>query len=684
MTATQSPLFTATRQAADYLLAGQNPDGSWSDFWLPVGTSDAWVTAYVGLSLCEAVEQLPPRLKQDAHLALKKAGNWLLAGNTYRWGYNSSVPPDADSSAHAVSFLSRSGYRIPKEALQFLQGHKLEHKGYRTYTFRHQQHRWNKATPEITAAVLRALYDAGELSREGLAERWQAYLPLQQGLACWESYWWLEPYYTTGLALEVWALAGRPAPAPKCSFDEESPSSMFDLAWKTIAAHHLKSEALPHLLTQLCQGQLPDGSWPAAPILRVPPHHRTATELHPEFHASDAKRLFVTASCLKALVLAASNYGEAVFTTHQPPSRPQLATVLGQTLEQSARLTGFSDESALAVRHLFADLTVHSLSTGTAWPSRQLSALSAGSPLELSVSVGGEVTPALRYTSEVGKVWLPPFARAQSALEDIKRVAQTLCYGEAWDRLSPAFGHLVAPAMNVPHDLKFWVWSGLDQKLQGPPGLKVYFNLLHHELGAARERLEAALKAVSFPLSPKFINTLNLLDQVGFLHEMGFGLGPKGKVACKLYYELWGWRPKLVQTLLTTLELPFGLEVLCPEITGILRESLAAKSRAGLAFRLDPESGQVSEVTVAAAFPPAMLPARDVHGRVMQWLNSQGWNATSYCCLAEQLLPTHEPKPVKLHTLFTRTVSKQAAWSTLYLRPPLESASSNHLGTVMI
>ncbi|MFZ2489731.1 MAG: hypothetical protein WAZ19_16615, partial [Anaerolineae bacterium] len=37
-----------------YLLATQEPDGHWWDFWLPVGASDAWVTAYTALALLDA------------------------------------------------------------------------------------------------------------------------------------------------------------------------------------------------------------------------------------------------------------------------------------------------------------------------------------------------------------------------------------------------------------------------------------------------------------------------------------------------------------------------------------------------------------------------------------------------------------------------------------------------------
>ncbi len=41
----------ALRAGVDYIARAQHQAGCWTDFWVPVGSSDAWVSAYVGLAL---------------------------------------------------------------------------------------------------------------------------------------------------------------------------------------------------------------------------------------------------------------------------------------------------------------------------------------------------------------------------------------------------------------------------------------------------------------------------------------------------------------------------------------------------------------------------------------------------------------------------------------------------------
>src|SRR5690606_12215660 len=116
------------------------------------------------------------------------------------------------------------------------------------------------------------------------------------------------------------------------------------------------------------------------------------------------------------------------------------------------------------------------------------------------------------------------------------------------------------------------------------------------EAGHTRKRVEAALQSAAIPLSHELGMMLDLLDGAGFPHELGFGLGPNGRIACKIYYELDGWRRALVCRLLDLAGLPVDVDAVRPEIPGVLRESLAAKSRAGIALRVDPTSGKVREL----------------------------------------------------------------------------------------
>ena len=110
--------------AIAYLLRLQASSGAWTDFWLPVGTSDAWATAFVGLGMHAASGSpvLDPQVRQEALSAAQRAAAWLLAQPRPHggWGYNSQVAPDADSTAHSLSLLARLGLPAPAEAIAFL------------------------------------------------------------------------------------------------------------------------------------------------------------------------------------------------------------------------------------------------------------------------------------------------------------------------------------------------------------------------------------------------------------------------------------------------------------------------------------------------------------------------------------------------------------------------------------
>src|SRR4051794_34525190 len=118
-----------------YLRRLQHPRGSWSDFMVAVGTSDAWVTGYAGTALAAAArsEHLAPAVRAAAAEGADAAADWLLgaAGTRGVWGYHGNVAPDADSTAWAVRLLAARGRPVPPSALDFLAAHESD-TGYRT------------------------------------------------------------------------------------------------------------------------------------------------------------------------------------------------------------------------------------------------------------------------------------------------------------------------------------------------------------------------------------------------------------------------------------------------------------------------------------------------------------------------------------------------------------------------
>jgi hypothetical protein len=685
----------------------QHPSGCWTDFWVPVGASDAWVTAYVGLafqaaSVCPSLDR---RTRARALDRASRAAQWLLDQPRPRsgWGYNAGVWPDADTTAHALTLLAQLRIAAPEDAVTFLRGHAAPEGGFRTYNRQDSEHQWARPCSDVSAAALRALYDLGELQQPDLRDAWHAMLaPSQDEQGWWPGYWWLTPNYTTGLVLEVWHLAGQP-PLPRPIAEGLPETNAFDRAWGILAYSYAGNhDRGVELAAQMIGMQAADGGWPSAPILRIPPSHIRAGTVNRTLLAHDARRLFATASAVRALACATGQVQESrtrpfplaakssvLSRRNERPSptrgsrgrklpveRSRLGRQLDQLVEQAAAALGFTSQGAALARDVFGVLTHESLAAPCPWPAPQLSVLADGTPLEFSATVGNGIGPALRYATEVGVPWLAPHERARTGVAAVARAAELLGYEQAWQRVAAALEHVVHPQLPAPDGLRFWVWSGVDQLapagngVQPPPGLKIYVNLLHHEVGRARQRLEAALRAADIPLPDDLIAMLDMLDAAGFLHEFGFGLGPSGKIACKVYYDLHGWRRALTRQLLERSGLPDNADAICPEIPGIIRESLAAKSRAGIALRIDTTSGRVRELTTAAAFPPPLIPLAETHKRVAAWIDSQAWDGSAYHALTSLLLPSwSEQGHCQMHSLFTRTISQDATWSAVYIRP---------------
>lgn len=672
----------ALQRGLDYLRRTQHPAGSWTDFWLPVGTSDAWVTAYTGLALhaISVCVWLPADMREQADTAARQAAHWLLGRQHPQggWGYNASVSADADSTAHAISLLARLGQPVPAEAVRFLRAHEVEGQGFRTYAWPDPTHAWTHPSPDITAAALRALHDLGELTTAELGAAWAATLGTQQSQdGLWEGVWWVTAAYPTGLALEVWDAAGRPMPCRSPLFS--TPENAFDLAWQLRAQQLTAQPEAAHTTTFLLRTQAADGAWPTTPLLRVPPAHPTSGGV--TLLAGGDRRIFTTASALRSLALGPADQGRPTRQrASQFQSKPPASHPLQKLVGQVALASGFPVPQAQAAQTLFDNLTRRSLRPSAPWPSRQLTALSGGMPLEFSAVVGQDAQPALRYATELVDPYLPPPARVQSGLDTLHDVVEYLGYQDSWARIRSAVAHMTHALQDAPDGTRFTLWGGIDQAAanadqpQPPAALKIYLNTLHRELSGGRARIETALQAAGLPLPAHVRQALDLLDAAGFPQELGFGLGPRGKVACKVYYELPGWNRSLVENLLDLSGLPGTADTLTPDIPGLIRATLAAKSRAGIALRLDPSSGQITDLMTACAFPIPLLPLDTTIQRVETWLEAQHLSATPYRALADALRPTWPDQDAEtraMHSLFTLTLNPQGTRTTVYLRPHL-------------
>ena len=216
----------ALSAGVDFLVAARGPGGWWEDFDLADGASDTWVTAYVGRALADVAEPRAAGLARDA---------WRLVDRrrdpSGGWGYNATVPPDADSTIWAVQLAERVADGADAAARAgrldapraFLERHRRPGGGLATYADAGSRPRGHGSSrplcptadgrPRIPAspqppANVRLLGDR--------LDELHAYLRrAQRSDGSWSAYWWADREYATALA--VLGLGSRlpgPGPAP--------------------------------------------------------------------------------------------------------------------------------------------------------------------------------------------------------------------------------------------------------------------------------------------------------------------------------------------------------------------------------------------------------------------------------------------------------------------------------------
>ncbi len=667
----------ALERGVGFLCRAQHGPGNWTDFWLSVGTSDEWVTAWTGLSLHGAAQcpKLAGPLRGQCSDAVQASASWLASRERRGggWGYNQSVAVDADSTAHAISLIARAGGEISASSIACLMRHQLPASGFRTYAFDDGEHAWTRPCADVTAAALRALFDAGQIGRRSLASAFERWLqPGQAADGYWRGYWWPDPLYTTALVLEVWRHAGGGG-----LLHEVPPlqaGGAFNAACRLGAAVSLDREPEGRAaLEALIALQLADGSWPGDAEVRVPPSHPHLHPRQPISSSRDARRIFTTAAAVRAMTRAL-HWAVGARRASTPQRRNRLCDGIVAAV---AREAGFSEGDTLHIGSVFRTLTRASLDDRRQWPAPQLSSLSGGVPLEFSALTQERGMLQLRYTVEPGEVEAAPHRRAATSLDALGAAATELGYAAGWHRLLPALERLVTPCEASRDWRRFVVWAGVDHESGGTRAgcrttLKAYVHLFS---GEGERELEAALGLARLPVSKLARDAFTLLGESGFAQEVGFGLAEKDAVGVKVYFELGGWQRALVGELLNRTGFSGGADALCPAIPGLLSESLARHTRSGVALRLDPITGDVAEITTAIQLIQGMLAPATIATRVAAWIESQDGSALPHQKLFMALARLGRGRDMLAgprHTLFTRSQTRQGACrAAFYIRPSL-------------
>lgn len=289
---------SAVEMALRYLVSRQHADGHWSDYELPMGASDAWVTAYVGLALV-AVEHE----HEAARSAAARAGDWLSGGRQYAagWGYNGRTGPDSDSTAHALLLLGALGMPRRHADIDWLEQRWHPSGGFSTYS---GPGAWGLPHPDVTPLAFLALPEATQRHLRAPLLEYMSRERRSDGT--WGAYWWRRCHYSTywnSLVLQRVDPGAHVTLALECDQHDRRIDSSFDLAFAIGLARLAADETLRcERVAAALNAQAEDGSWPGGRDLRVTHHDCRAPWVEPvgEYY-EDHARLITTASMLRML-----------------------------------------------------------------------------------------------------------------------------------------------------------------------------------------------------------------------------------------------------------------------------------------------------------------------------------------------------------------------------------------------
>jgi hypothetical protein len=321
----------------DFLISAQRRSGAWSDFVTAAGDSTDWTTAWV----TRALRRVPGSGEAVARAVRRLAARQRADGG---WGYNGTVPADADSTAWCMlALLGQPEVRpsVFRRAARLLERHQQPDGGFATYAVpvlarddggSTADQGWRATHLCVTATVVRSLLATGNAEAADVPAAIELIRRQRGEAGLWIGYWWPGCHYATrqaALALCA-ARALSEAEAERTAtgtaalqsgaggWPTEPGGSPVALATALASATSLDLTASPALraavteraLRWLGTAQLSDGSWPASPCLRVPRPGRR----HPEQLArwrqdslgfdslvSDSRRLFTTAAVCEYL-----------------------------------------------------------------------------------------------------------------------------------------------------------------------------------------------------------------------------------------------------------------------------------------------------------------------------------------------------------------------------------------------
>lgn len=304
------PVGRAIEHGLRFLLGSQAAAGHWTDWSLPPGESRMWTTAYAGYRL----SAVPQPWRESLHGALRLAAAWLARSECRGggWGYNDDVGPDADSTSLGILFLSSQGVRVPARSYDRLRSFQQQDGGFSTYTHEQSFGAWSDSHPDVTALAIPALLTRYHATDRCIARATQYEIAQATPEGLWPSYWWSTPLYATEANLRSSGRTehGLRAARVRDALLRTRPDNMFETALLVLCLLHsgcgVDQPAVAGWIDRLLERHLPDGSWPSAPILRVPPRdwYLAGGDADSAPIFADQRRIFTSATAVAALATA--------------------------------------------------------------------------------------------------------------------------------------------------------------------------------------------------------------------------------------------------------------------------------------------------------------------------------------------------------------------------------------------
>ncbi len=311
-------------RAVEFLLQQRSAAGWWTDFDTLAGSSTEWVSAFVAVALARSRRPRAVAAARQTWLRLRRT-RWWSSG----WGFNLTVPSDADSTVWVLHLGSALGERIGGRSLRFLGRHVTSSGALTTYASAGPIRAFTRLSGESFAGwcgshacVTGAAALLPQLPDRERALAWLRSAQCRSGE--WRAYWWPSRHYATALAAEALALASgagdadrvrRAASWAAADIRRQGAASPFDRAFalRTLLLDPDSRRTAASQLDALARAQRDDGSWPPSARLRIPPPAIVEPDEYPVWIEggrgggsvqSDRHALFTTSAVVQALVAA--------------------------------------------------------------------------------------------------------------------------------------------------------------------------------------------------------------------------------------------------------------------------------------------------------------------------------------------------------------------------------------------